>query len=98
MPADQVGLYTIAFLADGTFSAQADCNVVVGTYVTADPTAATGDLAITPGPNTGAGCDDGSHADLYVLALTKADTFSIADGVLTVALSDGGSLTFDAGE
>ena len=96
IPADQQGKYTITFLADGTFSAQADCNVVVGSYTTANPAAATGDLTITPGPSSGAGCPDGSHADLYVLALTRADTYSIATGGLTIALSDGGSLGFEA--
>ncbi len=98
VPADQQGKYTIRFLADGTFAAQADCNVVVGTYMTANPAAATGDLTITPGASSGTACPDGSHADLYVIALTTADTFSISTDGLTIALSDGGSLGFEASE
>ena len=97
IPPDQRARYTITFLRDGTFSAQADCNVVAGTYVTPDPSAASGDLSIVPGPSTGAACPDGSYADLYVIALTKADTFAIASNRLTINLSDGGTLVFTAG-
>jgi heat shock protein HslJ len=97
VPPDQRERYAITFLADGTFAAQADCNVVAGMYQTANAGASSGDLTIIPGPTTGAACPDGSYADLYVLALTKADTFRIANGQLTIALSDGGSLGFDAG-
>lgn len=96
IPADQQGKYAITFLADGTFSAKADCNVVAGRYVTANAAAATGDLTITPGPSTGAACADGSYADLYVIALTKADSFAITSDGLTITLSDGGTLGFIA--
>ncbi len=97
VPEDQQASYTITFLADGTFSAQADCNVVSGTYQTGNPAAASGSLTIIPGPSTGAACPDGSFADLYVLALTKADRYAITNGQLAITLSDGGTLGFRPG-
>ena len=39
-------------MADGTFSAKADCNTVAGAYTTADAAAASGDLTLAPGPTT----------------------------------------------
>ncbi len=97
VPEDQRAKYTITFAPDGTFSAQADCNLVNGTYQTDNAAAASGSMTIIPGPSTGAACPDGSYADLYVLALTKADSFAITDGQLAIALSDGGTLGFEPG-
>jgi heat shock protein HslJ len=97
VPEDQQQKYAITFLPDGTFSAQADCNVVSGTYQTENPAAASGSMTIVPGPTTGAACPDGSFADLFVLALTKADRYAIADGQLAITLSDGGTLGFKPG-
>jgi hypothetical protein len=54
-------------------------------------------MTIVPGPTTGAACPDGSFADLYVLALTKADSYAIANGQLAITLSDGGTLGFKPG-
>jgi hypothetical protein len=71
--------------------------VVSGTYRTENPAAASGSMTIVPGPSTGAACPDGSYADLYVLALTKADRYAIANGQLTITLSDGGTLGFEPG-
>jgi heat shock protein HslJ len=84
-------------MADGTFSAQADCNLVNGTYQTENPAAASGSMTIIPGPSTGAACPDGSYADLYVLALTRADRYTITGGQLSIAQSDGGTMGFVAG-
>jgi heat shock protein HslJ len=97
IPVADQSKYTITFLPNGTFSAQADCNVVNGSYQTENPAAASGSMTIIPGPSTGAACPDGSYADLYVLALTRADTYAITNGQLSLALSDGGTLGFAPG-
>ena len=88
-PADQVK-YTITFAADGTFSAQADCNQVLGTYTTTS----SGGLTITPGPSTIVACEEGSYSDLYVLGLTNAASYAIASNQLTITLQDGGTLVY----
>ena len=87
--------YTIEFLADGTFNAKADCNQVSGTFVTADPAAASGDLQIVLGPSTLALCPEGSLSDMYVAGLGRAQSYAIADGALTITLEDQGTLAFD---
>ena len=86
--------YTITFAADATFSAKADCNTVSGTYTTADPAAASGDLAIVPGAMTTAACPSGSLSDLFVIGLANAASYAIADSQLTITLADQGTLTF----
>ena len=94
VPADQQAAYTVEFATDGTFSAQADCNTVTGTYTTADAGAASGALTITPGPGTIAFCGEGSYSDLYILGLGSAASYAIADGVLTITTTDGGTLQY----
>ena len=91
--ADQAN-YTIEFLADGTFSAKADCNQVSGTFVTADPAAASGDLQIVLGPSTLAMCPEGSLSDMYVAGLGRAQSYAVANSELTITLEDGGTLAF----
>jgi heat shock protein HslJ len=88
-PADQ-GKYTVNFAADGTFSAQADCNQVVGIYTTTS----SGGLTITPGPSTVVACEEGSYSDLYVLGLTNAASYAVAGNQLTITLQDGGTLVY----
>ena len=94
VPDAQQANYTLEFKADGTFAAKADCNAVAGTFVTADPSAASGDLAIKPGVSTMAACPDGSFADLYVIGLTNASTYAVVNNQLTITLEDEGTLTF----
>jgi len=94
VPADQQPNYTIEFKAGGTFSAKADCNNVSGTFTTADPTTASGDLALVLGPATLVACADGSYSDLYILALTNTASYAIANNQLTITLNDEGTLTY----
>jgi heat shock protein HslJ len=86
--------YTITFNADGTFEAKADCNSVSGTYATADPTAASGDLSIFPGPSTLAACPEGSFDGLFTIGLGSAASYEVASDVLTMTLVNDGTLTF----
>jgi heat shock protein HslJ len=91
IPAAERSKYTVAFAADSTFSATADCNTVIGQWAaTAD-----GGLSIVPGPSTIVLCPEGSHGDLYVLALTNSASYAIADQRLTITLRDGGTLVFE---
>ena len=94
VPADQQASYTITFNTDGTFSAKADCNNLSGTFTTADPTTATGDLTLVLGPATLAACADGSYSDLYIVALSNTASYAIANSQLTITLKDQGTLTF----
>lgn len=91
VPVEERSKYTVAFAADGTFSATADCNQVAGTWTAT----AEGGLSITPGPSTIVMCGEGSHGDLYVLGLTNAASYVIADATLTVTTADEGTLGFE---
>jgi heat shock protein HslJ len=82
--------YTIAFKTDGTFSAKADCNTVNGGYVAG----ANGSLALTLGPTTIVQCAEGSLSDLYLVAIGKTASYAIANGQLTITLTDGGTLVY----
>jgi heat shock protein HslJ len=84
--------YTILFNADGTFSAKADCNTVTGGYVAG----ANGSLTLTPGPTTIVQCPEGSLSDLYIIGLEKAASYAIANGQLTITLTDQGTLVYKA--
>jgi heat shock protein HslJ len=94
IPPDQQGKYTITFGRDGSFSAKADCNTVTGTYTTANPSAASGDLTLAIGPTTIALCPEGSYSDLYIAALQRVKSFAIANSALTLTLSDNGSIQY----
>jgi heat shock protein HslJ len=92
IPAEKQASYTITFGSDGTFSAQADCNKVAGTYTAASGTS--GALTLTIGPSTLVACPPGSYSELYIAALTRVQSFAIATGSLTVTLSDGGTIGY----
>ena len=42
-------------------------------------------------------CGDGSHGDLYVLALSNSASYAIASNGLTITLKDGGTLVYEPG-
>ena len=94
VPDAQQPNYTIEFKADNTFSAKADCNTLSGTYTTADPNTASGDLSLVLGPTTLVACADGSLSDLYIVALSNTASYAIASNQLTITLKDGGTLTY----
>ena len=56
---------------------------------------ADGGLSITPGPSTIVPCGEGSHGDLYILALTNSASYALADSALTITLEDGGTLVYE---
>jgi heat shock protein HslJ len=92
IPAAEQAAYTVTFAKDGTFTAQADCNTINGTYKTGDPTTSSGNLTLTPGPSTTVACPDGSLGDLFAIGLARIESYSIAKGVLTTAVPDGALL------
>ena len=93
VPAAEQPNYTIAFTEDGTFSAKADCNQTSGTY----EVGASNALTIMLGASTMAMCPEGSLGDLYVLGLSNAASYAVADTGLTITLKDGGTLQFVKG-
>jgi heat shock protein HslJ len=91
VPEAERSKYTVAFAADGAFSAIADCNTLAGQWTAT----ATGGLSITPGPSSIVACPEGSLGDLYVLALTNSASYAIANEGLTITLRDGGTLVYE---
>jgi heat shock protein HslJ len=91
VPVEERSRYTVAFAADGTFAATADCNQVVGTW-TATPE---GGLDITPGASGIVICGEGSQGDLYILGLTNVASYVIADATLTMTTADAGTLGYE---
>ncbi|MFI5293334.1 MAG: META domain-containing protein, partial [Candidatus Limnocylindrales bacterium] len=90
VPADQQDRYTMTFAADGTFSAQADCNQVLGSWTATS----SGGLTLSLGPSTTVECADGSLSDIYIIALGQATSYAIASSQLTITLERGGSLVY----
>jgi heat shock protein HslJ len=86
--------YTLTFAADGTFTAVADCNTMNGTFTAADSASSSGSLTMVPGAGTVAACAPDSLADLYVLGLSNASSYAIANSILTITLADDGTMTF----
>jgi heat shock protein HslJ len=91
-PEDQ-GKYVITFNADDTYNGTADCNKIAGTYKTSGRNG----LTINPGISTLALCPEGSYGDLFVHALTRSETYEIADEILTITLKSKGTMTFVVG-
>jgi heat shock protein HslJ len=90
VPPDQQANYTINFATGGTFSARADCNTVNGGYTVTS----SGGLTLTPGPTTTVACAEGSYSDLYIIGLTSARSYVVANNQLTITLADGGTLQY----
>jgi para-nitrobenzyl esterase len=90
VPENLQASYTIAFAADGTFTARADCNIVNGGWTATS----SGGLTLTPGPTTTVACADGSYSDLYIIGITSTTGYAVANNQLTITLRDGGTLTY----
>ena len=87
---DNPANYTLQFNADGTFTAQADCNQVSGSY-----TLENSQLSIVPGPSTMAACPEGSLGDQFVKNLGEANRFLFEGDDLIISLMfDSGSMRF----
>jgi heat shock protein HslJ len=91
--------YTIDFASDWTFAATADCNQAAGTYSVLTAGRAGGSanrLTIALGPVTSAACEPGSLSDAYLGQLGAAGFYRIEGAQLTITLTDGGEMIFEA--
>ena len=93
IPAAERFKYTLSFVDGGVFNATADCNTVTGNWTAT----ASGGLSLTLFPSAIVPCAEGSHGDLYVLALSNSASYVLASGGLTVTLTDGGTLGYEPG-
>jgi heat shock protein HslJ len=94
IPPEQQGLYTLQLASDGTFTARADCNTLNGTYTPVNPSGTSGTLTLKAGPTTLVMCAEGSYSELYIAALSRTQSYTIANNQLTLTLSDGGSIQY----
>jgi len=86
------GLYTLTLAADGSFQLKADCNTVLGTYVTDGD-----EITLSLGPSTLVACPEGSQADQFVSLLHTVSTFGVEGDDLALHLADqAGTMTFEA--
>jgi heat shock protein HslJ len=92
--ADDPSQYTIVFLENGTFNAQADCNLSAGGYIVEGDS-----LALSPGSETLAPCAPGSLVDQYLGRLAQVTGFSFDGDNLVLSLGDaGGEMIFAPGD
>ncbi|MGB7964612.1 MAG: META domain-containing protein [Propionicimonas sp.] len=94
VPQDQQAKYTIEFHADGSFTAQADCNTVNGTYSPSNPSGSSGSLSLVPGPATIMACGEGSYGDLYLTGIANTASFAVKGQSMTLTLVDAGTLEY----
>jgi heat shock protein HslJ len=90
VPPDVQDRYTIHFGADATFSSQADCNRLAGSWQASGSDRVT----ITPGPMTMAFCGEPSFDILYAGLLGQVRTWNVASTGMTLTLADGGRLDY----
>ncbi len=88
MPASQSMIadsenYNIVFRADGTYSAKADCNQLMGSYELLGS-----QLRLEPGITTLAECGPDSSYDMYRDLLERVDGAGMREGVLVLFLAD----------
>ncbi len=95
MPASQSMIadsenYNIVFRTDGTYSAKADCNQLMGSYELLGA-----QLKLEPGISTLAECGPDSSYDMYRSLLERVDGVGTRDGVLVLVLAeDAGIMNF----
>lgn len=90
VPADLQARYTIRLEKDGTFSSQADCNQLGGSW----EARGSDRLTITPGPMTMAFCGEMSFDFLYAGTLSQVRGWNVASTGMSLTLADGGRLDY----
>jgi heat shock protein HslJ len=89
VPAEQI--FTLEFQEGGTFSGQADCNFIGGTFEIDD-----GDMRIQPGPSTRSYCGDQSLYDQYIRLLGEVESYSTDGSELILRLvNEAGEMQFE---
>jgi D-alanyl-D-alanine carboxypeptidase len=82
--------YVLTFYVDGAVTIIADCNTVVGNYMTD-----AGTLSIALGPATLAACSPESRSDQFTQYLSSAASYFFEEGNLYIDLmADGGTMAF----
>jgi heat shock protein HslJ len=76
--------YTVTFMEDDSLSIQADCNVVLGTYVAGED----GSLSITLGASTLAACPPDSQDVEFLGYLANARFYFIEEGSLSIEVAE----------
>ena len=77
-------LYTLMLNPDGSFNAQADCNLSAGSFTLGDP-----NLALNFGPTTLAECSPASLSSEFLQNLSGVSAFTVNDdGNLALSLGD----------
>lgn len=89
MQIDPSSAYTVEFREDGGYFLQADCNSARGSYSLDGMS-----LVMRPGPMTLAACPEDSFSALYLDMLSRVTSFERSEGLLTLKLSDGGTMDF----
>ena len=85
-------LYTLTLADDGSFQAKADCNTVLGTFLTDGD-----EITLTLGPSTLVECPEGSLSDQFVSLLHTVSTFAVQGNDLALHLAnEAGHMTFGA--
>jgi heat shock protein HslJ len=88
VPAEQI--FTLEFQEGGTFTGQADCNFIGGTFEIGDES-----MTIQPGPSTRAYCGDQSLYERYIRLLGEVVSYSIEGSELRLSLaSEAGEMQF----
>jgi heat shock protein HslJ/uncharacterized protein YraI len=83
--------YNLTFRTDGTYSAKADCNQLMGNYELQG-----NQLRLEPGISTLAECAPGSSYDVYRGLLEQVTGVGTSNGVLVLVLAeDAGIMNFD---
>ncbi len=84
--------YTVQFNADGTFSAQIDCNNVLGEYATTPPSS----IFMQLGPSTMVACEETSLAPQMSQMFGPAQSYSFEEdgAVLILAWAAGGPVDY----
>jgi para-nitrobenzyl esterase len=83
--------YTVTFEADGSVTAQVDCNRGKGTWKSSSP----GQIELGPMALTRAMCPPGSLSDRVAKDWSTAQSYAIEDGRLRLTLSAGGYYEFE---
>lgn len=89
MQIDPSSAYTVEFREDGGYFLQADCNSARGSYSLDGM-----NVVMRPGPMTLAACPEGSFSAMYLDMLSRVTSFERSEGLLTLKLSDGGTMDF----
>ena len=88
---DDSSKYTVTFEADGSLTAQVDCNRGKGTWKSTSP----GQIELGPMALTRAMCPPGSLSDRVAKDLSTAQSYTIESGQLHLTLSTGGYYEFE---